>query len=75
MQRFCEVAVPLIMILLFAAVSIASARRVSSALLDMSDEHGAAGRQPRRKIVGTSACVFVTFLLRAVFSTMNNLAA
>ena len=73
-QQFCEVAVLLIIILAFAVVGIASARRVSSALRDMNDEHGAAGRQLRRQIVGTAAFVFVTFLLRAVFSTMNALA-
>ena len=73
-QQFCEVAVLLIIILAFAVVGIASARRVSSALRDMNDKHGAAGRQLRRKIVGTVAFVFVTFLLRAVFSIMNALA-
>ena len=73
-QNFCEVTVLLIIILAFAVVGIASARRVSSALRDMNDEHGAAGRQLRRQIVGTAAFVFVTFLLRAVFSTMNALA-
>jgi len=73
-QDFCEVAVLLIIILAFAAVGIAGARRVSSALRDMNDAHGAAGRQLRRQIVGTAAFVFVTFLLRAVFSTMNALA-
>jgi len=70
-QQFCEVAVLLIIILVFAVVGISSARRVSSALRDMNDENGAAGRQMRRQIVGTTALVFVTFLLRAVFSTMN----
>ena len=40
----------------------------------MNDRHGAAGRQLRRQIVGTAAFVFVTFLLRAVFSTINALA-
>ena len=74
-QQFCEVAVLLIIILAFAVVGIASARRVSSALRDMNDEHGAAGRQLRRQIVGTAAFVFVTFLLRAVFSTMNALSS
>ena len=74
MQSFCEVALLLIIILAFAVVGIASARRVSSALRDMNDEHGAAGRQLRRRIVGTAAVVFVTFLLRAVFSTMNALS-
>ena len=76
-QSFCEVAVLLIIILAFAVVGIASARRVSSALRlrDLNDEHvEAVGRQLRRKIVGTAAFVFVTFLLRAVFSTMNALA-
>ena len=73
-QQFCEVAVLLIIILAFAVVGIASARRVSSALRHMNDEHGAAGRQLRRQIVGTAAVVFVTFLLRAVFSTMNAFA-
>jgi hypothetical protein len=73
-QSFCEVAVLLIIILAFGVVGIASARRVSSALLDMNHEQGAAGRQLRRQIVGTAAFVFVTFLLRAVFSTMNALA-
>ena len=77
-QQFCEVAVLLIIILAFAVVGIASARRVSSALLEVSNsnhEHvEAAGRQLRRRIVGTAAVVFVTFLLRAVFSTMNALA-
>ena len=51
-QQFCEVAVLLVIILAFAVVGIASARRVSSALRDMNDEHGAAGRQLRRQIVG-----------------------
>jgi hypothetical protein len=74
-QQFCEVAVLLIIILAFAVVGIASARRVSSALRDMNDEHGAAGRQLRRQIVGTASFVFVTFLLRAVFSIMNALSS
>jgi hypothetical protein len=73
-QQFCEVAVLLIIILAFAVVGIASARRLSSALRDMNDRHGAAGRQLRRQIVGTVAVVFVTFLLRAVYSTMSALA-
>ena len=74
-QQFCEVAVLLIIILAFAVVGIACARRVSSALRHMNDEHvEAAGRQLQRQIVGTVAFVFVTFLLRAVFSVMNALA-
>jgi hypothetical protein len=76
-QQFCEVAVLLIIILAFAVVGVACARRVSSALRfrDLNDEHvEAVGRQLRRKIVGTAAFVFVTFLLRAVFSIMNALS-
>ncbi len=75
-QLFCEVAVLLLIIVTFAVVGAACARRVSSALLDMLDDAAAAAaaRQMRRQIVGTAAFVFVTFLLRAVFSTMYALA-
>jgi len=73
-QSFCEVALLLIIILAFAAVGVECARRVSSALRNMNDTHEAAGRQLQRQIVGTAAFVFVTFLLRAMFSTMNALA-
>ena len=73
-QPFCEVAVLLIIILAFAVVGIVCARRLSSFLRDMNHEHGAVSRQLRRQIVGTAAVVFVTFLLRAVFSTMNAFA-
>ena len=57
-------------------VGAACARRVSSALalLVMTDAAAAAGRQLQRQIVGTTAFVFVTFLLRAVYSTMFALA-
>jgi hypothetical protein len=72
--QFSEVVVLLIIIFAFAVVGIASARRVSSALRHMNDQHGAAGRQLRRQIVGTTAFVFVTFLLRAVFTGMLALA-
>jgi hypothetical protein len=73
-QQFCEVVVLLIIILAFAIVGIAGVRRVSSALRDLNDSHtaaNAAGRQLRRHIVGTAAFVFVTFLLRTIFSIMN----
>jgi hypothetical protein len=72
-QQFCEVAVLLIIIVAFAVVGITNARLVSSALRGMNDAW-AALKQIRRQIVGTTAIVFVTFLLRAVFSTMNALA-
>ena len=73
-QQFSEVIVLVIIIFAFAVVGIAGARRVNSALRNMNDEHGAAGRQLRRQIVGTTAFVFVTFLLRAVFTSMYALA-
>ena len=74
LQMFCELAVLLIIIAAFAVVGIACARRVSSFLHGMDDERRAASRQLRRQIVGTTAVVFVTFLLRAVFAVMNALA-
>ena len=74
LQLFCEVSVLLLIIFAFAVVGAACARRVSSALLGMTDAAAAAGRQLQRQIVGTTAFVFVTFLLRAVYSTMFALA-
>ena len=69
-QLFCEVSVLLLIIVAFAVVGAACARRVSSALLDMTDA-AVAGRRLRLQISGTAAFVFVTFLLRAVCSTMR----
>ena len=85
LQSFCEVAVLLLIIVAFAVVGAACARRISSAqqdhdaLAEISSATDAvaaapAWRQLRRQILGTAACVFVTFLLRAVFSTMNAFA-
>ena len=74
LQSFCELAVLLVIIVAFSVVGAACARRISSALLDMNDAFAAAGRQLRLQIVGTAASVFVTFLLRAVFSTWYALA-
>jgi len=73
-QLICEVAVLLLIIVAFAVVGAACARRVSSALVDMTDAFAAAGRQLRLQIVGTAAVVFVTFLLRAVYSTIYAVA-
>jgi hypothetical protein len=69
-QLLCEVGVLLLIIITFAVVGFACARRVSSALRGMAVAAAAAGRQLRRQIVGTTAFVFVTFLLRAVYSAM-----
>jgi len=78
-QSFCEVAVLLVIIIAFAATSLqynpavvgaSSARRASSALLDMTDDATVvAVNKLRLQIVGTSVFLFVTFLLRAVLST------
>ena len=73
-QQFCEVAVLLLIIVAFAVFGIACARLLGAALRDMNDAAGAAGRKVRRQILGTCAFVFVTFLLRAVYSTMYALA-
>jgi hypothetical protein len=75
-QSFCEVAALLFIILAFAVVGITCARRASSALRGSrgTNDELAAVSQIRRQIVGTTSFVFVTFLLRAVFSTMNALA-
>ena len=85
-QQFCEVAVLLLIIVAFAVVGVACARRLSSAqqhhdaLLDPADAAAAAAAAPawrklRRQILGTAVFVFVTFLLRAVFSFMNALSS
>ncbi len=73
-QQFCEVAVLLLIIVTFAVFGIACARLLGAALRDMNDTAGAAGKKVRRQILGTCAFVFVTFLLRAVYSTMFALA-
>jgi hypothetical protein len=70
-QQFCEVVVLLIIILAFAVVGIASARRVNSALRGLNDVQGAAVRKLRRQILGTSTLVFVTFMLRCIYAIMN----
>jgi hypothetical protein len=71
-QRFAEVAVLLLILLAFAAVGVLSARRVSSRLLDVDAASAAAatGRAIRRRIVITTAFIFVTFLIRSTLSTM-----
>ena len=83
-QQFCEVAVLLLIIIAFAVIGPACARRLSSEQQRFDDNpfvdaaYAAAAapawRKVRRQILGTAAFVFVTFLLRAVFSTMNALA-
>jgi hypothetical protein len=76
-QLFCEVAVLLLIVVAFVVVGVVSARRVSSRLLgvDHASADAATGRALRWRMVGTTAFVFVTFLLRATFSTMSAVAS
>ena len=72
-QAFCEVVVLLIIVLAFAVVGISCLGRVK--LLLQKGGHDAAaltaGRQIRSQILGTTATIFVTFLLRSVFAIMD----
>ncbi len=70
-QRFCEAAVLLLIVVAFVAVGVLSARRVSSRLLgvDAASAAAATGRGLRRRMLGTTAFIFVTLLIRCVFST------
>jgi hypothetical protein len=71
-QSFCEVAVLLLIVAAFVAAGVLCARRVKSVLLsvDAASAPAAAGRTLQLQIVGTAAFVFVTFLVRSVYSTM-----
>jgi hypothetical protein len=62
----------LLTVVAFVVVGVLSARRVSSRLLgvDAASSAAATGRALRLQMVGTTAFVFVTFLIRSVFSTM-----
>ncbi len=75
-QYFSEVAVLLLIVVAFVVVGVLSARRVSARLLgvDAASPAAATGRGLRRQMLGTTAFVFVTFLLRSVFSTMHAVA-
>jgi hypothetical protein len=75
-QSFCEVAVLLLIVVAFAVVGVLSARRVSASLLgvDAASPEAATGRAIRRRMIGTTAFVFLTSVLRAAFSTMNAVA-
>jgi len=64
----------LLIVVAFVVVGVLSARRVSSRLtvgVDAASRvRAATGRALRLQMLGTTAFVFVTFLLRSVFSTM-----
>jgi hypothetical protein len=74
-QMFCEVAVLHLIVVTFAVVGVACARVVRTVLLntEITDENAASARKIRLQVVGPVAVVFVSFLLRSVFATMNAL--
>ena len=75
-QEFSEVTVLLIIIAAFIVTGVASARRIAASLRAMNREaHRVQGQLLRLQLVATVAVVFVTFLLRAVFSTMYAIAS
>jgi hypothetical protein len=71
-QNFCEVAVLLLIVACFVVSGIWCTRRIRSGLLqvDAASEAASAGRSIRLHVFGTSAFVFVAFLLRSVHSIM-----
>jgi hypothetical protein len=74
-QSFCEVAVLLLTIVAFAVVGVACHRRIGSMLLGVqAAEAAVSGRKLQLQIVGTVAFVFISFLLRSVYSTMYAVA-
>ncbi len=71
-QAFSEAAVLLLIVAVFVASGFLCARRVSSRLLsvDSASHWVTAGRHLWLQIVGTTAFVFVAFLVRSAFSAM-----
>jgi hypothetical protein len=76
-QQFCQVANDVITLIAFTAAGGACSRHVNSMLssaADSEDKPAVVGREMRRRIVGTSAAVFASSLLRAVLSIMTALS-
>jgi hypothetical protein len=75
-QSVCEVCVLLLIIVAFVAAGVFCARIFAARLLTVDTASAAAstGRALRLKIVGTTAVVFVAFLLRSVFATIYAVA-
>ena len=75
-QRICDASVLLLIVVAFVVVGVLSARRVSARLLDVDAASAAAatGRALRWRMLGTTAFVFVAFLLRSMFSTFHAVA-
>jgi hypothetical protein len=76
-QSFCEVAVLLLLVAAFAAVGVLCARILNTRLKPIGVDAGydafmaTVGRTLRRHMLGTTAFVFVTFLLRSMYSIIN----
>ena len=70
-QSFFEVAVLLFIVIAFVVAGVMSARRVTSRLhgVQAASEEAAAGRAVRLQVLGTTATVFVSFLVRGVWAT------
>ena len=75
-QLFCELAVLLLTVVAFVVVAGLCARRVDSSLLGVgaASQAAVAGRALQLRVLGTTAFVFVAFLLRSVFATINAVA-
>jgi uncharacterized membrane protein len=76
-QSFCEVAVLLLIVAAFVVAGVECTRVVRSLLhtlrhlaVDAASASAAAGRELRRRMVDTTAVVFVAFVVRSVQSTM-----
>ena len=71
-QSYCEVIALLLIVVAFAAVGIACARRIRSAFsgLDSNEPAVIAGKQLQLQIVSSTGVVFLTFLIRSVYSTL-----
>ena len=75
-QSFCEVAVLLLITVAFAVVGVLCTRILYTRAKPIGVDAGydafiaTVGRTLRRQMLGTTAFIFVTFLLRSVFSTM-----
>jgi hypothetical protein len=79
-QAFCEVAVLLLIVVAFAVVGVLCRRLLSSRFRRLGVDAGydafmaTAGSRLRLRMLGTTGFVFVTFVARAVFSTMYAVA-
>jgi hypothetical protein len=75
-QSFCEVAVLLLIVVAFVVAAVFCARLINSVLLavDAASAPAAMGRELRRRVLGTTGVVFVSFVVRSAFSTMRAVA-